>query len=134
MSARTGGSFGGGQCGKLIPFRAPPRESISQAAPSKHGQLVAAVEYLISIDARCLACDRKPEAMFRSDRVDQMGVRFVFMCHGNKQVVEIREGDMRSLQTRDFIGRIANEITRLFQHDSGPDMKELLRYNREGWR
>ena len=80
--------------------------------------------------AKCAACDRRPERFWRVDKPGSMEVEMIFKCHGRIQ--ELRLPVEVSLRP-DLVAKVVDDVAKLFPYDAGPDMRELLRYNREGW-
>lgn len=137
MGARTGGSFRvwpGPQ--RMRRVEAPPAARPAPLQPSRSNVAVrAALRRVATEFAHCLACDKRPDSVQDySEAADDM-VRIVAHCHGALDYVRIDGDALRRLGHDDLgvlLNGVADRLARLFPHDSSPDMKELLRYNREG--
>ena len=127
MSARSGGSFGGRA--KPLRMRAPPPVP-PPPSPKIQGAVKGVIDYVLR-DARCLACDRRPEEVWQDTDEGRQQWRVVFLCHGNHHVVTVDFDGAKHPWRDEWIGRLIDEVQGLFPHDAHPDMKELLRYNRE---
>lgn len=140
MSARTGGSFGGGTWGKVLEFK--PRRPVSATDPARAPRStnvpgrpnIPSVIDALRGKFHCLACDRSPDLVevYRDAAGMRTGVEV--SCHGSRQTVMVDEEAAYFRPRGEWVATFVDEISALFPHDSSPDMKELLRYNREGWR
>jgi hypothetical protein len=81
----------------------------------------------------CAACDRAVLVeLFNDPLADD--VMFRARCHGGTEMVAIDARDVRAALVPADIPKLVTWARRLFPADGNPDVRELLRYNREPWR
>ena len=77
-------------------------------------------------EGHCLACETQPESVYYFESPTTLSVEAVVRCHGRIQCISFP-------YEQASVARIADTVSRLFPYDASPDMRELLKYNREGW-
>lgn len=86
------------------------------------------LEQVIRERARCSACDKRPDRS-RAEIDISDGVTIWVKCHGSVDKFHLTE---EQVEDRD-LAKAVDWMAALFPLDGCPDMKELLKYNREPW-
>lgn len=92
------------------------------------GNVAGALRQVLPGTAFCVACERAPERIKVTVDVTE-GVTVGVRCHGSVDRFHLTEEEVDDGQ----IGKAIDWAKNLFPLDGFPDMRELLKYNREPW-